>query len=77
LKGMNIVEVVQTRKGKKAKRYRTKMVLTVKDQQTNMLKEADLSYKVGASLLAKIELTLCCSGDCVNYGTCTPILCMW
>ncbi|KAJ7807011.1 hypothetical protein B0H14DRAFT_3765388 [Mycena olivaceomarginata] len=47
LKGMNIVEVVQTGKGKKAKRYGTKMALAVKDQQANMSKEEDLSYKWG------------------------------
>jgi hypothetical protein len=38
LKGMNIVEVVQTGKGKKTKRYGTKMVLAVKDRQANMSK---------------------------------------
>jgi hypothetical protein len=50
LKGMNIVEVVQTGKGKKAKRYGTKMALAVKDQQANMSKEEDLSYKVRAAI---------------------------
>ncbi|KAJ7826002.1 hypothetical protein B0H14DRAFT_2596201 [Mycena olivaceomarginata] len=71
LKGMNIVKVVQTRKGRKAKQYGTKMVLAVKDQQANMSKEADLLHKVGASILAKIELTLCCSGDCELWDSYT------